>query len=65
MLTFKRNNTLEIDTNSINSKVKSIYELTDEKRIIGYATINNDIKNPIYIYVKKEYRGNRLWKISI
>ena len=41
------------------------YELKDGKNILGYATINEDLEFPIYIYVKKEYRGNRIWKDAI
>lgn len=58
MVNFRKNNILETE----NEKVKEIYELTDGEKILGYATINEDIDNPIYVYVKKEYRGNRVWK---
>ena len=62
MLKFQKNNNLEIKGKEINRRIKEIYELIDDKNILGYATINEDAEHPIYVYVKKEYRGNRLWK---
>ena len=62
MLRFQKNNSLEINNETIKRKIKEIYELIDGKNILGYATINEDIDLPIYVYVKKEHRGNRLWK---
>lgn len=62
MLKFQKNNNLEIKGKEINRRIKEIYELIDDKNILGYATINEDVEYPIYVYVKKEYRGNRLWK---
>lgn len=59
MIKFQRNDMLEIKKNKI---IKEIYELTDKNTILGYATINEDTESPIYIYVKKEHRGNRIWK---
>ena len=62
MLKFQKNNNLEIKGEEINRRIKEIYELKDGESILGYATINENIDYPIYVYVKKEYRGNRLWK---
>ena len=62
MVKFQKNDTLEIKNEEIERKIKEKYELIDNETTLGYATINNDLKNLIYIYVKKEYRGNRIWK---
>lgn len=62
MVKFQKNDALEIKDEEIERKIKEKYELIDNETTLGYATINNDLENLIYIYVKKEYRGNRIWK---
>ena len=62
MVKFEKSDLLNFENEELNKKVTELYELSDEEKKIGFATINDDDDNPIYVYVKKEFRGNRIWK---
>ena len=34
------------------------YELKDDNKTIGFSAFRKSNKNPIYIFIKKDYRGN-------
>ena len=65
MIKFQKNNNLDIKNEEIKKRVNEIYELIEDGNILGYATINEDKDNLIYVHIKKEYRGNRIWEIII
>lgn len=62
MVKFKKSDLLNFENEELNKKVTELYELSDEEKKLGFATINDDEENPIYVYVKKEFRGNRIRK---
>ena len=65
MVKFEKSDLLNIENEELNQKVKELYELSDEEKKLGFATINDDDENPIYVYVKKEFRGNRIRENTI
>lgn len=60
MVKFEKSGLLNFENEELNNKVTELYKLTDGEKKLGFATINDDENNPIYVYVKKEYRGNRI-----
>lgn len=60
MVKFEKSDLLNFENEELNKKVTELYELSDEEKKLGFATINDDDENPIYVYVKKEFRGNRI-----